>query len=222
MPNIVLQDLTAIIHNTSRYNGNQSDSVHVEILLQTDVPLTPNDQWYIPFGGISVPNEVLEFFKATNIAMYPMKAEEVIAGTEDIIAQSEAGNLQDVELDAAKLMLRAIMKKTSFTPVVGTNNVYMLSYDYKLYPMKEMQNAFEFKVVLPFSGLGMLNGANNSKVQMTVIMPIASKIDANATKGVAINGVEVNELVKPMENVNRNILSFEYHQDPLFTIRYLY
>jgi hypothetical protein len=219
MPNIVLQDLTAIIHNTSRYNGNQSDSVHVEILLQTDVPLTPNDQWYIPFGGISVPNEVLEFFKATNIAMYPMKAEEVISGTEDIIAQSEAGNLQDVELDAAKLMLRAIMKKTSFSPVVGTNNVYMLSYDYKLYPMKEMQNAFEFKVVLPFSGLGMPNG---SKVQITVIMPIASKIDANATKGSAVNGAEVNELVKPMENVNRNILSFEYHQDPLFNIRYYY
>jgi hypothetical protein len=124
--------------------------------------------------------------------------------------------------DAAKYMLKAVMKKTSFTPVSGTNNLYMLSYDYKLYPMKEASNYFEFKVVLPFSGLGMLNGANNSKVQMTVIMPIASKIDPNATKGIAVNGVEVNELVKPMENVNRNILSFEYHQDPLFTIRYYY
>lgn len=219
MPNIVLQDLTAIIHSTSRYNGNQFDTVHVEILLQTDVPLTPNDQWYIPFGGISVPNEVLEFFKATNIAMYPMKADEVIAGTQDIIAQSEAGNLQDVELDAAKLMLRAIMKKTSFTPVSGTNNLYMLSYDYKLYPLKEAPTSYEFKVQLPFSGLGMPNG---SKVQMTVIMPISSKIDPNATKGIAIGGVEVNELVKPMENVNRNILSFEFHQDPVFTIRYMY
>jgi hypothetical protein len=218
MPNIQLQDLTAIIHNTSRYNGNQSDSVHVEILLQTDVPLTPNDQWYIP-NNVTVPTEVLEFFKATNLAMYPMKAEEVIAGTEDIIAQSEAGNLQDVELDAAKLMLRAIMKKTAFTPVSGTNNLYMLSYDYKLYPLKESPNMYEFKVVLPFSGLGMPNG---SRVQMTVIMPIGSQIEPNATKGIAVGGVEVNELVKPMENVNRNILSFEYHQDPLFNIRYMY
>jgi Zn-dependent protease with chaperone function len=89
----------------------------------------------------------------------------------------------------------------------------------QLYPMKEAPNSYEFKVVLPFSGLGMQNG---SKVQMTVIMPITAQIDTNATKGVAINGVEVNELIKPMENVNRNILSFEYHQDPLFTIRYMY
>lgn len=218
MANIVLQDLTAIMHSTSKYNGNQFDSVHVEILLQTDVALTPENQWYIP-SGVSVPNAILEFFKATNIAMYPMLANEVIAGTEDIIAQSEAGNLQDVELDAAKLMLRAIMKKTSFTPVNGTSNLYMLSYDYKLYPMKEVPNSYEFKVQLPFSGLGMING---SRVQMTVIMPITAQIDPTATKGVAINGVEVNELVKPMENVNRNILSFEYHQDPVFTIRYHY
>ncbi len=218
MSNIVLQDLTAMIHHTSRFNGNQFDSVHVEILLQTDVPLTSEEQWYIP-SGVSVPIEVLEFFKATNISMYPMLANEVIAGTEDIIAQSEAGNLQEVQIDAAKLMLRAIMKKTSFTPVTGTNNLYMLSYDYKLYPIKEAPNSYEFKVQLPFSGLGMPNG---SRVQMTVIMPIGSQIDPNATKGIAINGVEVNELIKPMENVNRNILSFEYHQDPLFTIRYMY
>jgi hypothetical protein len=221
MPNIKLQDLTAIVHGTSRYNGNQFDSVHVEILLQTDVPLTPEDMWYIP-NGSSIPPEVLDFFRISNISMYPMKANEITAGAEDIATQADSGNLKEVMSDAAKYMLKAVMKKTSFTPVSGTNNLYMLSYDYKLYPMKEASNYFEFKVVLPFSGLGMLNGANNSKVQMTVIMPIASKIDPNATKGIAVNGVEVNELVKPMENVNRNILSFEYHQDPLFTIRYYY
>ncbi len=219
MANIKLQDLTAMIHNTSRYNGNQFDMVHVEILLNTDVPLTPEMQWFVPVG-VSVPNEVLQLFKATNLAMYPMSADEIIKDTQDIFEQANAGNLQEVESDAAKLMLRAVMKKTPFTPVSGSNNLYHLAYDYKLFPIKESPNMFDFKVVLPFSGLGMPNG---SKVQMTVITPIGSNIEPTVTKGIAVNGQQINELVHPVGNTGRKIVSFEYQiTDPLFTIRYTY
>jgi len=218
MANIRLQDLTAMLHNTSRFNGNQFDMVHVEILLQTDVPLTPEQQWFLP-SGTSVSEPVLEIFKATNLEMYPMSAQKVMEGTQDIIQQAEAGNLQEVINDASKLMLRAIMIKKAFTPVSGSQNLYHLAYDYKLFPIKGT-NAFDFKVVLPFDGLGMPGG---SKVQMTVIMPIGANIDPAVTEGIAVNGQKINELVQPVGTTGRNMVSFEYQvTDPKFTIRYQY
>lgn len=219
MANIVLQDLTAMIHGTSKFNGNQFDMVHVEILLQTDSALTPEMTWFVP-SGTSVSEEVLAIFKATNLAMYPMSEASVMQGTEDIIEQSKQGNLTDVIQDASKLMLRAIMKKTSFIPVAGTSNLYLLAYDYKLFPIKEAPNMFNFKVVLPFDGLGMPTG---SKVQMSLIMPIGSSIEPTFTEGVAMNGQKINEQVQPIGTTGHNILSFEYQiTDPLFTVRYQY
>ncbi len=218
MANIVLQDLTAMIHGTSRFNNNQFDTVHVETLLQTDTPLTPEMQWFVP-SGTTVPNEVLEIFKATNLEMYPMSAQKVIEGTQDIIQQAEQGQLAEVINDSAKLMLRAIMTKKSFTPVSDTQNLYLLAYDYKIFPIKGT-NAFDFKVVLPFDGLGMPGG---SKVQMTVIMPMGANIEPTATEGVAVNGQKIEELVQPVGNTGHKIVSFEYQvTDPKFTIRYQY
>jgi hypothetical protein len=218
MANIKLQDLTAMLHNTSRFNNNQFDMVHVEILLQTDVPLTPEQQWFVP-SGTTVNDTVLEIFKAANLEMYPMSAQKVIDGTQDIIQQAEAGNLPEVINDAAKLMLRAIMVKKSFLPISGSQNLYHLAYDYKLFPIKGT-NSFDFKVVLPFDGLGMPNG---SKVQMTVIMPIGANIDPAVTEGVAVNNQKINELVQPVGNTGRKMVSFEYQvTDPKFTIRYQY
>ena len=51
MANIVLQDLTAIIHATSRGIADPTkafDLVHVETLLQTSEPLAPTANWFVP------------------------------------------------------------------------------------------------------------------------------------------------------------------------------
>lgn len=218
MPNIILQDLTAMIHHTSRFNGNQFDMVHVETILQTDVPLTPEMQWYVP-SGTSIPDEILPLMRASNVSMYPMSAEYINNEVSNMVQASQQRDLREVEHDASLLLLQAIMVQQSFTPVSGTTNLYHLAYDYKLFPTKENPNAYDFIVVLPFHGLGIPNG---SRVQMTIILPIAAQIDTAATQGIAVGGVVIEELVKPMENVNRNIISFEYHQDPDFTVRYMY
>lgn len=218
MSNIVLQDLTAMIHHTSRFNGNQFDMVHVEILLQTDVPLKPEEQWFVP-SGTTVNDTVLQIFKATNLEMYPMSEQKVMDGTRDIIQQAELGNLHGVIEDASKLMLRAIMVKKSFTPVSGSQNLYHLAYDYKLFPTKENPKAFDFKVVLPFDGLGMPAG---SRVQMTVITPITAKVEPNTTEGITVNGQKIQELTHDISACQRQIVSFMYQNDPKFTIRYLY
>ncbi len=76
MANIRLQDLTATIAGTSRYNGGKWDTVHVETLLVTDEPL-PNDMnWYVP-AGVSIPPEALAMFNATGLSMFPTLLKQI-------------------------------------------------------------------------------------------------------------------------------------------------
>lgn len=215
MPNITLQDLTAMIHNVSRSNGGQYDLVHVETIIKTDTPIPQNQYWYVPSGVTSNPASDV-FFKAMNISMYRTSESELLAGTQDVFDQAKAGNFDGTKEDCSKLMMLSLMKKQSLEPIVGATNCYRLSYDYKIFPVA---NNFDFKVQLPFSGLGMVNG---SVVQMTVIMPLGSILDPVTTEGVAVNGQKIQELVTPISNIGRNIISFRYQNDPMFTIRYHY
>jgi hypothetical protein len=216
--NVILQDLTAMIQNTSRYNSGQFDIVHVENIIQTDEPIPQDKYWYIPNGV--TPNPVAEVvFKAKNMVMYPMSEEELLAGTSDIIEQAKSGSFDGVLEDTSKLMMLSLMKKQSLEPITGSSNLYRLSYDYKLFPVFDIPNTFDFKVQLPFSGLGVVTGG---AVQMTVIMPLTSQPDPTVTEGIDINGQSIQELITPIQNVNRNIISFRYQNDPVFTIRYRY
>lgn len=215
---IQLQDLTVTINGTSRYNGNSFDTAHVEILLVTNEPIPNNQFWYAP-SGVTVPPAVAEILKLTNLPMYPTSESKILTGIEDIKQQAEAGNLQEVINDSARLMLLSIFKKISLTPIVGSTNAYVLSYDYKLFPLKDTPLAYEFKVLLPFDGLT-LNPAGG-RVQVTAITPCAATIDPVNTKGVAPNS-EITESISPVQNTNRQIVSFQFHLDPEFTIRYIY
>jgi hypothetical protein len=215
MPNILLQDLTAMLHNTSRSNGGQFDLVHVETIIKTDAPIPQDKYWYVPSGVTS--NPIADaVFKSKNMSMYPTSEEELLAGTQDIIEQAKAGNFDGTVDDASKLMMLSLMKKQSLEPVVGSTNCYRLSYDYKIFPTN---GTFSFKVQLPFSGLDMVNG---SVVQMSVLMPLNSVINQEATEGIVNNGQKIQELITPIQNLSRNVLSFRYNIDPLFTIVYHY
>lgn len=216
---INFQDLTAIINNTSAH-GLPYDMVHVETILITDEPL-PNDAcWYVP-AGVSVPPEVSQFFNAANMGnlpMYPIREENLLAGTDDIRQQAEAGNIQEVMCDAARYLIRAIMKKTTISPIAGSTNKYIVNYDYKLYPTA--QNTFEFKFVLPFDGLEL--NPQGGKVQASIITPIGAVIDPNGTRGKAQDGQEITEFIAQIQNTGRHILSFYYQLDPEFIIQYRY
>jgi hypothetical protein len=219
MPDIVLQDLTAIIHGTSRSNGNQFDLVHVETLLQTAQPIPNSMYWYVPNGN-SIPPEITDFFKANKIEMYPMSEQKILNGTQDIIQQAQANNTANVEKDASMLLLRSIMVKGNLEQVTGTNNLYRVSYDYKLFPMKDNPNTYEFKVQLPFDGLSMQNGT--STIQLTVIMPLNAQINNTASTAQAPNGQIIQEQITQIPNITRSIVSFRYKQDPLTNIQYHY
>lgn len=218
MANIKLQDLTAMIHHTSRYNGNQFDMVHVETILETDVPLAPNASWYVPCGT-TVPDYLVQMLQVSNVAMYPMSAEYVDNEVSNIFEASKGRVLSEVTHDSSLLMLQAIMTPQSFTPVSGATNLYHLAYDYKLFPNKDNPKAYDFRVVLPFHGLGMPAG---SRVQMAIILPISASLDATTTKGVTVNGQVIEELTQDIPNCQRKIVSFAYQNDPEFTVRYVY
>jgi hypothetical protein len=219
MSMIQLQDLSAVINGASRYNGNAFDTVHVEIFLVTNEPIAAEQFWYVP-AGVTVPPAVLDIFKLTNLPMYPTSEANLLKGIDDIKQQAENGNLQEVINDSAKLMLLSVLKKVALSPVPGSQNLYLLSYDYKLYPLKDQPNTYEFKVVLPFDGLQL--NPSGGRVQVTLLTPINSIVDPQYTKGVDINGTELAELVKPIENTKRQLVAFEYHLDPEFTVRYKY
>jgi len=219
MPNIRLQDLTATITGTSRYNGGKYDIVRVETLLVMDEPLPTEWTWYVP-AGVSVPPEVLAVFSAQGLEMYPMLEANLIQGTEDIHQQAVLGNLGDVELDAAKLMMRAVMKKTPLLPLPDAPNTYLLSYDYKVYPVQGNPNAFDFKIRLPFDGLAV--SPQGGRVQVSVLTPIGARVDGTETKGIDENHQEITEDVQHLANSNRQVVSFGYQVDPDFLVRYVY
>ncbi|WP_408033826.1 MULTISPECIES: hypothetical protein [Bacillaceae] len=216
--NIRLQDVSVVINGTSRYNGNLYDTVHVETLLVMDEPIPAEETWYVP-NGSSVPPEVLNFFKIAGIDMNPKKASTILQGTEDIREQAEGENLQGVIEDAARYMMRAVLKKTPLTAISGSPNTYLLSYDYKIYPINNGTD-YEFNIRVPFDGLTV--AGNGGRVQLTIITPIGAQIDTSLTKGVDENGQEISELVSPVPNVNRQIVSFAYQIDPDFIVRYRY
>lgn len=214
---IQLQDLTAVITGTSRYNGNAHDTVHVEILLQTAAPIPPETFWYVP-AGVDVPPAVKEIFNLTKLSMYPQSEAKLLQGVDDIKQQAQAGQLQEVINDASRLMMLSIFKKMALTPVPGATNAYVLSYDYKLYPIAP--NTYELAVMLPFDGLEL--NPSGGRVQVTVVTPIGAKVDPANTKGIAPENPDLPEIITPMAHTNKQIVTFEYHKDPEYHIRYTY
>lgn len=214
MANIQLQTYNATIHETSRY-GLDHDIVHVEILLKTNEPI-PNDlQWYVPVG-INIPKEVLAIIKSSNLQLYPMSSAKLTSGTEDIQAQAEQGNLEEVMKDASKLFLQSVLKKSSLVPIDNSQSLYKLSYDYNLYP--DAEGNYELHVQLPFDGLTL--NPSGGIVTVTTICPLTCTIDSVFTKGTDENGSELTEKVIATEN--NKIVTFRHQIDPLFAIKYRY
>lgn len=211
---IKLQQLTAIIHNSSRL-GLDHDIVHVETLLNTTEPLPQGSSWFVP-AGVNVPQAVLDILKLGNLQLYPMKSDTLLNGTEDIAKSAQEGNLQDVINDSSKLLLLSILKNTTICPIAGSTTLYKLSYDYNLYPTSD--GYYELHVQLPFDGLE-LNPAGG-KVQVSVLCPLGSTVDQVFTKGVDENKTEITEAITNTQN--NVIVTFNYQKDPLFAVRYKY
>jgi hypothetical protein len=216
MANIQLQDVMIYVNGTSRYNDNAFDTVLVKTTIKTDEPIL--DEYYVP-SGVTASPALLELLRLQQLEVTPFRANTLLAGTEDIQTQALNGNPAGTLEDAAKLLLLSVLKKSSLISVVGSTNLYELSYEYKIFPMTSqgLPNTYELQIRVPFDGLGMPNG---SRVEVSVILPRGAEIDPNGTLGKDSNGQEIAEIVYEMPNVSRKAVTFAYQIDPLFTIRY--
>lgn len=221
MANIRLQDVTAIINGTSLYNGGLYDTCHVEMLLVSDEPIPPESSWYVPKqDNPTIPPIVAEIFKMTNIKYYPQSEATLTTGLNDTLDQAKNNDLAGVLEDVPRLLLLSILKKANLNPIPNSTNCYMLQYDYKLYPLPDIPNTFEFYVQLPFDTLIVGGGG---RVQCTILTPINSLIDTENTKGIPENNAGViEEHNTNAEYSRRPVVSFQFQNDPLFVVRYHY
>lgn len=220
--NIKLQDFTATIHRTSLQNGGQFDQIHVETLIVTDQPIPPEESWYIPN---SKPIDPLykSIFQSTNINPEPTSASAIqqrITEFSDAIQKASEGNTQETHSDIVTLALLSVLSKTNLKPIDSAPNTYLLSYDYKLFPIEAGTNVFELKVTLPFAGFVMPDAGD--EIQITVVAPIGAVIDKTLTKGIDVNGASITPQYASFPTSRKEAVSFDYKIDPTFTIRYHY
>lgn len=215
MSNIKFQDVTVVVNGSSRYNGNQYDSVMVHTTIITDSPLT--ESYFVP-AGVSLPNPALELIKMHGLEYRPYRASILTEGTENIIQSSLDGDTADTLSDSAKLILLSALKERQLDQVaqVGNSFVYELKYEYKIFPLQNSQE-YQFEIRLPFDGIQMTNG---SRVQLTVLTPSGAVVDSVETKGIDDNGQEIQEMIQQLQNSNRSVVSFNYQLDPHFTVQY--
>ncbi len=216
--NLRLQDTVVLVNGDSRYNNNAYDTVIVRNTIISEGPLS--EDYYVP-GDSTISPEALPLIQKAKLEHRPYLASQLLSGTENTRDEALAGDVTNVELDAARFILQSTLVKTTLTPItqVGNSYVYQVNYTYKIYPLHRegLSNSFEFVIRLPFDGLVMVPGA---KVQLTVITPFNVTIDQNETKGIDENNTEIQELVNQISNTGRAVTSFEYHVDPLFKVRY--
>lgn len=215
MPNIKLQDVIIFVNGTSRYNQNAFDTVLVKTLLVADEPIT--EDYYVP-NGVTANQEILKLLELQGLEVTPFKASTLLQGTEDIREQALNGNPSETLSDAAKLLLLSLLKKSQLVQVPGATNTYELTYEYKIFPEQQGSNSYSFEIRVPFDGLGI--HPQGGRVEVTVVLPRMTELDTQATKGIDEQGVEITEIPYQTSNVNRQIVTFSYQLDPLFTIRY--
>ncbi|TCP57876.1 hypothetical protein EV586_102323 [Tumebacillus sp. BK434] len=211
-----LQDVTAVINGVSRYNGGAFDTVTFKTLLVSETPI--EDEYYVPVGVSPTPAAVA-LLKEANLKVMPYKASTLLEGTEDIQTEAQEGDTAATQLDAARLILLSLLKRTRLTPISAQPGMYVyeLSYEQKIYPVDGPSgNAYEVEFVVPFDQLAV--SPNAGKIEVTVLLPRQTNL-LQAT-GVDPNGGAVSQLVSQLSNVSRTAVTFEYHIDPVFNIQY--
>lgn len=217
MAQVILQDANIVVHGTSLH-GLDYDIAHVTMLIKTNEPISKDLEWAIPHIE-DIPQKALNLIKDGKTAIYPMLKTKLRNDISNILENVDTNNQEELLDDIEKALLLTSMHITPIEPLNDTGLLYVVSYKYRLYPVEP--NNFDFKVLLPFDGLDMY--PNGGKLQITMIAPIGATINPTITDAKDFQGQSVaNESINPIPLVNKNVVSFEIHQDPIFTIRYYY
>lgn len=216
MPNVILQDVNAIIHGTSKY-GLSYDIAHVTMLIRTDTPIPHEMEWAIPHVE-EIPQKAINLIKDGTTAIYPMLKSKLREDINNILDNVDNNNQTELLEDIEKALLLTSMHVTPIEHLENNDLLYVVSYKYRLYPVEP--NNFDFKVLIPFDGLDL---ASNGRLQVTLVAPINATINPEITKGEnPSTGEHFQETIVPLSSVSKNVVNFVVQQDPIFTIRYYY
>lgn len=220
MTNLISQQMTVLIHPSSRFNGNQYDDVFVKTTIITDSPLV--DEYYVP-NGQSLPPAALELIRNQGLEYRPYRADLLLQGTDNIREAARSGNTAETLEDSIKLILLSALSKQPLTQVGQKDNkyVYDLTYTYKIFPLinQGLDQDYQFQVRLPFDGITMANG---SRVVLTVVTPSLALVNEEKTVGIDENGGAVPEITTQLAKSAKSVVEFDYQIDPLFTVHYQY
>lgn len=208
------QDAVVTVIPTKRF-GKEYDLIKVETTFQMDQPFPEDEVMFVPGKDAMIPDSLLKLMTDNQFDFGPKLSSDVVSKIGDFSQEVQDPNRRDeTRKDALLGFLITYMEQIKLTPVGGNN--YHISYEFRLYP--DQEGNFEFRTTLPFVGLG---EAANIDIQLIMVLPVGVTFDPVKTKGIALNGTEIQE--QPFATqANRHILSFYYRADPDFFVTYKY
>jgi hypothetical protein len=207
------QDAVVTVIPTKRF-GKEYDLIKVETTFQMEQPFPEGEVMFVP-GKEVVPDAILQLLTENKFDFGPKLSKDVVEKVGDFSQEVQDPSRRDESRKDALLgYLVTYMEQIKLKSIGGNN--YHISYEFKLYP--DSEGNFEFRTTLPFAGLG---EASNVDIQLIMVLPVGVKFDPVKTKGIAVNGTEIQE--QPFTTqANRHILSFYYKADPDFCVSYKY
>lgn len=208
------QEAVINIIPTSHYLGY--DIVKVETTLLMDQPFPDGEVVFVPSNKL-IPKPIVQLINESGFDFGPKLSSDINFKLSDFSQEYLDPNKADeTRQDATLGLLLTYMDNIQLKPVSPGSNFYNLSYQFNLYPDNE--GNFEFKTLLPLAGL---QSSGNIEIQLFIVLPQGVTFDPTHTKGLSINGQEIEERPFVTEN-GRTIVSFYYKQDPTFFVKYKY
>lgn len=214
MYNCKKQEAVINVIPTYRYLGY--DTIKVETTFEMDEPFPDSEVVFVP-SNKRIPSSIVNLINEHGFDFGPKLSSDVNKKLSDFGQEYiDVNRTEETRQDATLGLLITYMDNIQLKPVSDGSNFYNLSYQYNLYPDKD--GNFDFRTILPLAGL---QDAGNIEVQLFIVLPQGVTFDPTETKGISVNGAEIEEKSFSTEN-GRNIITFYYKQDPNFFVRYKY
>lgn len=218
MPTVIRQDTAIHVYPMNRYGVNYN-TVTVTTFMHVDQPFTGAEVMFVPSATKKVPDFLLAMMVQEGFNFAPFLSSELDAKLGNYLQEAKEGKMDELRKDSLLGLLVTYMDQIVFEPIKqeGNAHVYKFTYSFPLYP-NSTTGEYRLKTTIPFTGLPT---AGNFSMQFTLILPEGVQVDTTQTKGVAVNGQEIQEQVFVTQG-NTNIVSFYWREDPTFDVVYKY
>lgn len=218
MPTVLRQDTVINVIPLNRHGVNYN-LVKVDTTMQVDQPFGDAEMMFVPSKSEKVPEAIRQLLTQQGFDFAPRLAQTIDEPLGNYLTEIKEGKREEARQDSMLGLLLTYMDQIQFAPkkLEGSTHLYSFSYEFPLYP-NSATGEFQLKTVIPFTGLP---AAGNFSMQLTLVLPENVQVDTTKTKGVALNGQEIQEQVFVTQG-GSNLVSFYWREDPTFDVVYKY